>query len=92
MRIEAGEAGKQQETELLLSSSKHKDKSLKERFWRYGILICSSLSYALSSGFSFGIAGSLTVVNSVRFDISLQRASWSVAVHTVFFLMMSKYL
>ena len=62
------------------------------RFIPYLVLLSSLLSFALGAGFNLGIAGALTVAQSQRFEISLERASWSVSVHNVCYLMASTYV
>lgn len=70
--------------------SERNNLSLRERMTPYLVLVSSFLSFAMASGFNFGIAGALTVAQSRRFNISLDQASWSTSLHSVFFLMISK--
>ena len=65
--------------------------STKERIISGLVMTSCFLSFALAAGFNFGIAGSLVVSVSKRFNVDLNVASWSPSVHTVFFLMSSKY-
>ena len=62
-----------------------------DRIWPYLVMLSSLVSFALGAGFNFGIAGSLTVAQSKRFNVSLDQASWSTSIHTVFFLMTSMH-
>ena len=67
--------------------------STKQTVIPYLVLLSSLLSFALGAGFiNLGIAGALTVAQSQRFEISLERASWSVSVHNVCYLMASTYV
>lgn len=66
--------------------------TLRERIWPFMVLTSSFLSFALAAGFNLGIAGAITVAQTKRFNITLEQASWSTSVHTVFFLMISKLM
>ena len=85
------------EDNLLISSEKSTNDeprrdtpSIKERSWGYMVLVSSVLSFAMGTGFNLGIAGSIAVAQSRHFNITLEQASWTISVHTVFYLVMSK--
>ena len=75
---------------LVEDSESTKTPQIKQRIWGYMVLVSSVLSFALGTGFNLGIAGSIAVAQSRQFNISLDAASWTISVHTVFNLQISK--
>ena len=85
------------EDKLLLSSEKSTDDeprrdtpSIKERLWSYMVLVSSVLSLAMGTGSEMYAKRNCKYSQSRHFNITLEQASWTISVHTVFYLVMSK--
>lgn len=58
----------------------------RQKIWPYLVLVSCFLSILTSSGFNFGVVGSLTEVQQIEFNITLDQSSWTGSVHTAVFL------
>ena len=58
---------------------------LRQRMWPYMVLISCFLSYVAAAGFNFGVAGSITEAQKIKFNITLDQSSWTGSVHTAVF-------
>lgn len=80
------------EKKPLLESTESKDVTTKNRVWPYLVLASSFASLALAGGFNLGIAGSFTVSQSQRFNLTLDQASLPTSVHAVLYQLTSKFI
>ena len=74
---------------LLQSKEKKKTRECcysREKIWPYLVWLSVFLTKISAAGFNYGIAGSITEVQTRRFDVSLSKSSLTASVHSAVFL------
>lgn len=69
---------------------REKTDTARERIWPYLVLVSCYLSYVVSTGFNFGVVGSITEAQKIKFNATLDQSSWTGSVHTAVFLSTGK--
>lgn len=72
----------------ILSSSSDIEK---DRCFAWIVCAASMFSHMMSAGFTYAIAGTLTLVQQKHFNITENDASWIISVHFCFFSMMGEF-
>ena len=73
----------------LLDNSDSEDNSTNKKGWKiwpYLVWLSVFLTKISAAGFNYGIAGSITEVQTRRFDVSLSKSSLTASVHSAVFL------
>lgn len=92
MRQGYGESKASDEKRNLLKPDTEEERCCSaQRIWPYLVWLSVFLTKISAAGFNYGIAGSITEVQTSRFNVTLSESSLTASVHSAVFLGSGKY-